>query len=79
MKLQVCILVKISRSIFHGDIKIECEDEAYRYQVKIEEALQYQLGFQLKTGDIILTHFDSSTGHSGQAKRGRRRSKVFER
>jgi len=70
-------LIKLKRKL--GDVTIECEDDAYRYQVKIEESLQYPLGFQLKKGDTILTHFDSSTGHSGQPKRGRRRSKVFER
>ena len=61
-----------------GDITIECEEEAFRYQAKIEESLQYQMGFQLKIGDTILTHFDSLPGQNG-GKRGRRRSKVFER
>jgi len=69
-------LTKLKRKL--GDVTIECEDDAYRYQVKIEESLQYQLGFQLKPGDIILTHFDSIPGQSC-TKKGRRRSKVFER
>jgi hypothetical protein len=62
---------------FSGDSTIESEEEAYRYQRKIEESLEYQLGYQLKIGDTILTHFDSLPGQGG--RRGRRKSKVFER
>ena len=62
---------------FSGDFTIESEEEAYRYETEIEESLEYQLGYQLKIGDTILTHFDSLPGQSG--RRGRRRSKVFER
>ena len=62
---------------FSGDFTIESEEEAFRYQRKIEESVEYQLGYQLKIGDTILTHFDSLPGQSGG--RGRRKSKIFER
>jgi hypothetical protein len=61
-----------------GDITIESEEEGRRYQAKIEESLQYQLGYHLQIGDTILTHFDSLPGLSG-GKGKRRKSKVFER
>ena len=61
-----------------GDITLESEEEACRYQGKIEESLQYQLGYQLQVGDTILTHFTSLPGQEG-AKGKRRKSKVFER
>ena len=61
-----------------GDFTVESEEEAYRYQRKIEESLEYQLGFNIKVGDTILTIFDNLPGQSGR-KRGRRKSKVFER
>ena len=60
---------------FSGDFTIESEEEAYRYQRKIEESLEYQLGYQLRTGDRILREFDNLPG----GKRGRRKSKGFER
>ena len=60
-----------------GDFTIECEEEADRYQRKIEDSLEYELGYQLSVGDTILTQFDNLPGMKG--KRGRRKSKVFER
>ena len=61
-----------------GDITLESEEEASRYQARIEESLQYQLGYQLQIGDTILIHFESLPGLSG-GKEKRRKSKVFER
>jgi hypothetical protein len=61
-----------------GDITLESEEEASRYQAKIEESLQYQLGYHLQIGDTILTHFESLPGLSG-GKWKRRKSKVFKR
>ena len=58
-----------------GDVTIESEEEACRYQRKIEESLEYQLGYQLRTGDRILTEFDNLPG----GRRGKRKSKVFKR
>ena len=66
------------RNCVAGDITLESEEEASRYQAKIEESLQYQLGYQLQIGDTILTHFESLPGLSG-GKGKRRKSKVFER
>ena len=60
-----------------GDFTIESEEEADRYQKKIEDSLGYQIGYHLKVGDTILTQFDNLRGMKG--KRGRRKSKVFER
>ena len=60
-----------------GDFTIESEEEADRYQKKIEDSLGYQLGYHLKVGDTILTQFDNLPGMKN--KRGRRKSKVFER
>ena len=61
-----------------GDVTIDCPDEAHKYQNKIEDSLQAKLGFQLKTGDSILTHFEGLSIQSAR-KRSRRKSKVFER
>ena len=61
-----------------GDVTIESEEDAYRYQIKIEESFQRQLGFRLKTGDSILTHFDAMPNENKKQK-GRRKSKIFER
>ena len=61
-----------------GDVTIDCSDDAQKYQNKIEESLQSKLGFKLKTGDSILTHFDSMSLQSAK-KRSRRKSKVLER
>lgn len=69
-------LIKLKRKL--GDITLESEEEAFRYQARIEESLQYKLGYHLQIGDTILTHFDSLPGLSG-AKGKRRKSKVFER
>ena len=69
------ILSNTSKS---GDITIESEEEAYRYQSKIEEALQHKLGYQIHIGDTILAHFDNIPGQPG-GKGKRRKSKVFER
>jgi len=69
-------IIKLKRKL--GDFTVESEEEAYRYQRKIEESLEYQLGFNIKVGDTILTIFDNLPGQSGR-KRGRRKSKVFER
>ena len=78
-------LIKGNISMYHhykncvaGDITLESEEEASRYQARIEESLQHQLGYYLQIGDTILTHFDSLPGLSG-AKGKRRKSKVFER
>ena len=65
--------------MFSGDVTIDCSDDAQKYQNKIEETLQSKLGFKLKTGDSILTHFDSMSLHSAKKSRSRRKSKVFER
>ena len=62
-----------------GDITLESEEEACHYQGKIEESLQYQLGYQLQVGDTILTHFTSMEYGQEGAKGKRRKSKVFER
>ena len=62
-----------------GDVTIETEEDAYRYQIKIEESFQTQLGFRLKTGDIIFTHFDANLTNNNKKQKGRRRSKIFER
>ena len=56
---------------------IESDEDAYRYQIKIEESFQKQLGFRLKSGDMILTHFENLPNHN--KKQSRRKSKVFER
>ena len=69
----------ILRFMFSGDVTIDCSDDAQKYQNKIEETLQSKLGFKLKTGDSILTHFDSMSLHSAKKSRSRRKSKVFER
>ena len=69
---------KIIFTSLSGDVTIDCPEDATRYQNKIEDSLQSKLGFQLKTGDSILTHFDSISLQSGR-KRNRRKSKVFER
>ena len=74
--LKVSSSIKLVQDIFAGDVTIEYEEEAYRYQAKIEESLQYQLDFQLKPGDIILTHFNRLPG---DRKKRRRKSKLFER
>ena len=74
--LKVASSIKLVQYIFAGDVTIEYEEEAYRYQAKIEESLQYQLDFQLKPGDIILAHFNRLPG---ERKKRRRKSKVFER
>ena len=63
---------------FPGDVTIDNSEDANKYQNKIEESLQSKLGFQLKTGDSILTHFDNISLQSSR-KRNRRKSKVFER
>ena len=52
--LKVASSIKLVQNIFAGDVTIEYEEEAYRYQAKIEESLQYQLDFQLKPGDQAL-------------------------
>ena len=65
--------------MFSGDVTIDCSDDAQKYQNKIEETLQSKLGFKLKTGDSILTHFDSMSLQSAKKSRSRRKSKVFER
>ena len=70
--------IHLYRKCVSGDITLESEEEASRYQARIEESLQHQLGYYLQIGDTILTHFDSLPGLSG-AKGKRRRSKVFER
>jgi len=69
-------LLKLKRKL--GDLTLECEEDAERYQLKIEESLQYRLEFQLRPGDIILTHFDTLPSHR-QGKKERRASKVFQR
>jgi len=69
-------ILKLKRKI--GDVTIESEEDAYRYQIKIEESFQRQLGFRLKTGDSILTHFDAMPNEN-KKQRGRRKSKIFER
>lgn len=69
-------LLKLKRKL--GDLTLECDEDAERYQLKIEESLQYRLEFQLRPGDIILTHFDTLPSHR-QGKKGRRASKVFQR
>ena len=61
-----------------GDVTIESDEDAFRYQTKIEESFQKQLGFRLKTGDIIMTHFDNIITNNKKQK-GRRKSKIFER
>ena len=58
---------------------IESEEDAYRYQIKIEDSFQKQLGFRLKTGDIIMTHFDTILTNNNKKQKGRRKSKIFER
>ena len=63
--------------MFLGDVTIESDEDAYRYQIKIEESFQKQLGFRLKSGDMILTHFENLPNHN--KKQSRRKSKVFER
>ena len=60
-----------------GDVTVESDEDAYRYQIKIEESFQTNLGFRLKTGDMILTHFETLPNNI--KKQGRRKSKVFER
>lgn len=66
--------------IIVGDVTIESEEDACRYQIKIEESFQKQLGFRLKTGDIIMTHFDTIITNNGKKqKMPRRKSKIFER
>ena len=40
--------------------------------------MEYQLGYQLKTGDTILTQFDNLPGMSGGGRAGKK-SKVFDR
>ena len=74
--LKVTSSIKLVQYIFAGDVTIEYEEEAYKYQAKIEESLQYQLDFKLKPGDTILAHFDRLPG---ERKKRRRKSKVFER
>ena len=51
--------MKYGNNVWPGDVTIESEEDAYRYQIKIEDSFQKQLGFRLKTGDIIMTHFDT--------------------
>lgn len=71
-------ILKLKRKI--GDVTIESEEDACRYQIKIEESFQKQLGFRLKTGDIIMTHFDTIITNNGKKqKMPRRKSKIFER
>lgn len=62
-----------------GDVTIESDEDAFRYQTKIEESFQKQLGFRLKTGDIIMTHFDNIITNNRKQKGHRRKSKIFER
>jgi len=69
-------LLKLKRKL--GDLTLECEEDAERYQIKIEESLQQRLDYQLRPGDIILTHFDTLPSHR-QGKKERRASKVFQR
>merc|ERR1711874_73177 len=68
-------LIKLKRKL--GDLTIDCDEEASRYQNKIEDSIQSKLGFHLKAGDTILTHFDN-TANPGKEKK-RRKSKVFQR
>lgn len=72
--------MEMSNVMIAGDVTIESEEDAYRYQIKIEESFQKQLGFRLKTGDIIMTHFDTIITNNGKKqKMPRRKSKIFER
>ena len=69
--------IDLNNVLVPGDVTIESDEDAYRYQVKIEESFQKQLGFRLKSGDMILTHFENLPNNN--KKQGRRKSKVFER
>lgn len=46
--------------------------------MKIEDSLQHKLGFELKTGDSILTQFENLSLQP-YMKKSRKKSKVFER
>ena len=69
----------LGNNVWPGDVTIESEEDAYRYQIKIEDSFQKQLGFRLKTGDIIMTHFDTILTNNNKKQKGRRKSKIFER
>ena len=71
--------MKNGNNVWPGDVTIESEEDAYRYQIKIEDSFQKQLGFRLKTGDIIMTHFDTILTNNNKKQKGRRKSKIFER
>ena len=71
--------LKYGNNVWPGDVTIESEEDAYRYQIKIEDSFQKQLGFRLKTGDIIMTHFDTILTNNNKKQKGRRKSKIFER
>ena len=71
--------MKYGNYVWPGDVTIESEEDAYRYQIKIEDSFQKQLGFRLKTGDIIMTHFDTILTNNNKKQKGRRKSKIFER
>ena len=71
--------MKYGNNVWPGDVTIESEEDAYRYQIKIEDSFQKQLGFRLKTGDIIMTHFDTILTNNNKKQKGRRKSKIFER
>ena len=71
--------MKYGKNVWPGDVTIESEEDAYRYQIKIEDSFQKQLGFRLKTGDIIMTHFDTILTNNNKKQKGRRKSKIFER
>ena len=73
------IFLKYGNNVWPGDVTIESEEDAYRYQIKIEDSFQKQLGFRLKTGDIIMTHFDTILTNNNKKQKGRRKSKIFER
>ena len=71
--------LKYGNNVWPGDVTIESEEDAYRYQIKIEDSFQKQLGFRLKTGDIIMTPFDTILTNNNKKQKGRRKSKIFER
>ena len=53
-----------------------CEEDAERYQRKIEGVLQHRLEFSLHEGDMILTQFEAQEGQSRGQKKA---NKVFKR